>query len=520
MKQSITGGWRFVTLLTTALLCGALLGGCGGDQKPSASTGKTTTATATAAGDDTNETQESDETLGTGETGETSPGGQTDPAGPNKTSSGKTATKAGGKATSKVTSAKPTKAPSYDLKGRVFEMIGVNAPQESSLNYKEEVKFVKSLENKYHCTIKFTPGNWSDNYENFQRKTLAGQPYGDIVWLDSALVYPHLMVNNLAMPIDDYFDWDLPQWNKEHNESLKVGSKHYCITNSGYGVGTGVFFNKEIFKRLGVTTPYEYIKKNTWNWDNFLKTAKALTKDTNKDGKIDIWGLGAGGACPSAPLDFVYSNGGRITKMVNGKMTFALDTPEAIEGIQFAYDLMHTHNVCEPLSGTEEFGFWEKRWRAGTIGMFISASYSWESYKKDLKDYGVGFAYIPMGPKMKHYVNNLTPLGAYFMNKYTKDPAASAALLTDWCAKRPYAVDNKTYWESIVDDEDALKVVLDVPQYTVDDWYQSYNWVRQNVGWSTFGLTNKVSPQAFIASVKAAAQKDIDNTWKKIEDMD
>jgi multiple sugar transport system substrate-binding protein len=47
-----------------------------------------------------------------------------------------------------------------------------------------------------------------------------------------------------------------------------------------------VYYNKRLFDQYRVAYP-----KDGWTWDEFLKTAQALTRDTNGDGKPEVWGV-------------------------------------------------------------------------------------------------------------------------------------------------------------------------------------------------------------------------------------
>ncbi len=49
----------------------------------------------------------------------------------------------------------------------------------------------------------------------------------------------------------------------------------------------GIFFNKGLFDKFGVPYPPE----DEWTWDQFAETVKKLTKDTDGDGKTDVWGF-------------------------------------------------------------------------------------------------------------------------------------------------------------------------------------------------------------------------------------
>lgn len=498
-------------LLSLCLLLGGLAG-CG--SQPASSTapgGKTTSTAVSPTGGE--ETQAS----GGEETGDPSqPGTEATTPDGTKPSGGKTPTKAPTKAVSNQTGSNKK----INLGGRkvVIATWGNGyAPQKSSPTYKEEVALRKSLEDKYNFKFDyFAIEHWGAYDEAYIKKTMAGEVMGDICFRDVALALPSGALKGQMLELDGIFDFNNPIFGKKINDSFLVRGKHYvAFPGEGLGNGTGIYFNKQLFKKYGVKTPYEYIKEGTWNWDNFLKTAQALTRDTNGDGKNDIWGIGAGGVTRSGldPMSAVYSNGGRVTRTKNGKVTFALDEPAAIEGIQFAYDLQHKYNVVEPAGTDVEYGYWEKKWISGTIGMFCTEGYKITEFNKSMKNFGVGYAYLPKGPKAKDYVNATNPPVVMCMPPNVKNPKEVAQIMTELFAPQEWTLSQRQDFEMLYTDRDAVEVALGMSTRVVDDWYQNYTWLRDNVVWTDMGINAKTPPQTFINSVKQRAQKSIDDSW-------
>src|SRR5262245_51123814 len=84
-----------------------------------------------------------------------------------------------------------------------------------------------------------------------------------------------------------------------------------------------VYYNKKLFDQAGIAYP-----KAGWTWDDFVKTAQALTMDANGDGTIDQYGLGTEiEAIRLAP--FIWQNGGDLVDNAQAPKRLALDTPEA-----------------------------------------------------------------------------------------------------------------------------------------------------------------------------------------------
>ncbi len=93
-----------------------------------------------------------------------------------------------------------------------------------------------------------------------------------------------------------------------------------------------LYYNKEMFAKEGVEFPNE-----SWTWDDFLEAAKRLTKRDESGGIIQY------GAGPYPLFDLIWQNGGRVLSE-DGKRCL-LDSPEAIEAIQFKADLIRKYRV-------------------------------------------------------------------------------------------------------------------------------------------------------------------------------
>ena len=100
-----------------------------------------------------------------------------------------------------------------------------------------------------------------------------------------------------------------------------------------------VYYNKALFDAAGVDYPTP-----DWSWDDFLRTAKALTRDTDGDGQIDQYGLGTEASIfRLAP--FVWQAGGDLIDDPAAPTRLTLDTPEARAATQWFVDLQVEHRV-------------------------------------------------------------------------------------------------------------------------------------------------------------------------------
>jgi len=127
-----------------------------------------------------------------------------------------------------------------------------------------------------------------------------------------------------------------------------------------------VYWNEALFEDFGVTPPAP-----GWDWDTFLHTAKRMTRDTDGDGRIDVYGLGVPPELITlAP--FIWQNGGEVVdSLENPSRTVMLDEP-AIEAMRFFIELRRVHQVS-PTTAEAESEDLESRFSGGRLAMLVES---------------------------------------------------------------------------------------------------------------------------------------------------
>jgi multiple sugar transport system substrate-binding protein len=127
-----------------------------------------------------------------------------------------------------------------------------------------------------------------------------------------------------------------------------------------------IYYNKDIFDQAGVSYPAP-----DWTWDDFLSTAQALTKDLDKDGTTDQFGIGIEASLIRiAP--FVWQAGGDIVDDESNPTTLMLDTSEALYAGKFFMELQTVHHLA-PNAEQEASEDSESRFINGHLGMFFDS---------------------------------------------------------------------------------------------------------------------------------------------------
>jgi multiple sugar transport system substrate-binding protein len=178
-------------------------------------------------------------------------------------------------------------------------------------------------------------------------------------------------------------------------------------------------YNKDLFDAAGVRYP-----TNTWTWSDLLNAALKITRK-DKSG-VQNYGFYSLNSSQELWGDFVKENGGSF--LTPDLQHGALDTPEAMKGIQFAIDLIYKYKVSPTPQGVSSLPGYilsaGSPFLTGRLGMHFQGNYEMlllSSIKKFRWD-------VVMMPRLKKQ----TGLGwtqAWVMSANTPHPAEAWTLL-------------------------------------------------------------------------------------------
>ncbi|MDY7009998.1 MAG: sugar ABC transporter substrate-binding protein [Planctomycetota bacterium] len=193
---------------------------------------------------------------------------------------------------------------------------------------------------------------------------------------------------------DDYFPATL--------EAVTYKGKVYALPSTGSPVA--LIYNKDMFDRYNREHPdgpkLQYPSAK-WTWDDYRKAAVALTQDRDNNGRIDVYGASMGFHRNRFPM-FVWQSGGEVIS--TDKNRCLMDSPEAIRGIQFMYDMLWKYK-CAPTAQTQIEGATEQdesvRFKEQRIAMLLTTRYSYSKLLKEGKiitDFEWDIAPLPKNP--------------------------------------------------------------------------------------------------------------------------
>jgi multiple sugar transport system substrate-binding protein len=222
----------------------------------------------------------------------------------------------------------------------------------------------------------------------------------------------------------------------------------------GYPFGVDMDFiayDEELFDQAGVPYP-----RDDWTLDDFIRTAQRLTRDTDGDGEIDVWGFRGG-------LDFPPFGATLLTADQNRANVTA---PEMASFLRFNLDLVDRWKVSPRINIPEvERTDSILAFQAGKVAMIYSYTFFLPDLREKLAGRRWDIAPPPAGVRRAHWASSqgyciardsANPDAAWELMRYL---LTSDALLT--LGRRCYPV-NPRLWRRILADNRERPQRLDV----------------------------------------------------------
>ena len=202
-----------------------------------------------------------------------------------------------------------------------------------------------------------------DQYFQKLSVALASGSGVDVFDVDSPLVasYGH---QDVLLPLDEYVD--RKDWEDFLEQERQIASYNGKVLSVPWSSSSqAVFYNTDMLKDAGITPPSSPDKR--WTWAQLLEAARKLTKKA-PDGSTQVWGLVVEQADrPYQILPLLQSNGAQAISPDGSKTTGVLNSPEAVEALQFYGDLYGKHAVSPKKPIPDAFG-------RGQAAMFLANS--------------------------------------------------------------------------------------------------------------------------------------------------
>lgn len=259
--------------------------------------------------------------------------------------------------------------------------------------------------------ISETRTNWTDAPSQLMTSIMGGEA-PDLIMCNPPMLAQFRGINALADIGDRVSD--------EFLDNLLPSAKAIITTPDGKidglpqeGCNWALFYRKDLFEQAGLDP-----EKPPKTWDELVEYGKALTKDTNGDGKIDQWGFGWPVQAENANdywINFMQQAGAEITVYESGKWVSKLTEPEAVRGTQFMVDLVQKEKITPSSVVDMDWEGVTNAFVAGEVAMMHNGAWVVGSVKEKGPELGDkwGTAVLfsgPGGPAYRGYPNtfNLT----------------------------------------------------------------------------------------------------------------
>lgn len=195
-----------------------------------------------------------------------------------------------------------------------------------------------------------------------------------------------IFINNLYLPIyanagvleplniDSKNIFDTSSFYEKSLSALSFNDKVYAIPRDISNLV--IYYNKDIFDKYNVSYPNKY-----WKFDDFLKLAQKLTKDTDNDGKTDLWGVSFEENLLFY-LPYLMSEGGGV--LSDDLKTLIIDSPKSQKGLNFYSDLRNKYHVA-PTKAESASATMAQLFLQGKLAMQLSGRWLVPKYREEAK---------------------------------------------------------------------------------------------------------------------------------------
>lgn len=152
-----------------------------------------------------------------------------------------------------------------------------------------------------------------------------------------------------------------------------------------------VYCNVDLFEAAGVALP-----DSAWTWQDFLRIARALTRDVDRDGRAETFGTLVRRAF-YLWQPWVWATGGDVLGPEGDRATGYLNAPETERAIEFLTDLVTEHGVVPRVDVyRQQQGIERSFFLTGRIGMVMSGHWWLPTIRRYIDEGKVRVAVRPL----------------------------------------------------------------------------------------------------------------------------
>lgn len=275
----------------------------------------------------------------------------------------------------------------------------------------------EEVEEAYNCEIKII--NLYGSPETIQPLIMAKKKIADVIEMSANMWLPNSQAGYLTAWSDiKGININDDRWIDAYTGLSTYKGKVWGLQfTRPPEVRACVFFNKTLLKANGVNPDslYDLVNQKKWDFNKLKEYAIACTKDTNKDGKIDTYGIT--GDPGSLATYLTAANGGRLVTLQNNRAVASFSSQNCLNALNFVNDLVNTSKVYYTVDQMWSQNTWNDNKTNYTKDVFLAGKAAFlfgESYvgnqviKPNAKNLDYGMLPIPIGPNGSGYVSPST----------------------------------------------------------------------------------------------------------------
>ncbi|MBB6671292.1 ABC transporter substrate-binding protein [Cohnella nanjingensis] len=252
-------------------------------------------------------------------------------------------------------------------------------------------KIITNFQAKYpHIKLDIEETPWADFVTKIVTR-IAGNNAPDL-WLQENAVVLGYGKRGVAENLEPYITRDLKT--DEYVSALTSAELDGKIYGIPHGINPGALaFNKRIFEDNNVPLPTD-----DWTFNDMIEAAKKLTKDTNGDGKPDIFGFQTGNNITLGWLPWMRAYGGSALDATLTKSNFT--DPKSIQGLTAWADTINKLKISPTREAANTGKFFENGKAAMTFFQYATQV----SLNKNKPDLDWDTVMMPKGMDGKRFV--------------------------------------------------------------------------------------------------------------------
>lgn len=305
----------------------------------------------------------------------------------------------GGEPTAEPGGSEATPQPTLDLGGRAVRwscwwLIEEPDPTKNEYSKLESERRQKLYaDNKF--SIQYIEFAWDDYISTLSTNAMAGTPATDIAELSPGWMYPGLIGSGALYAWNDsaYLNPEDEKWCDSVTDGATYKGQVYGSFAYPYYPRAIIFWNQTMFEKNGLTSVYDLMENDTWNWETFSDYCETLTQDFDKDGTPDQYAFAGDGF----ENQIIFNNAGEtISINDDGSVSFKMTNPNTIAALQYFTDLVGK-SYQMPAPAGASWDWYVTEFNNGTLGMIDFGYYQASSFMETMED-SFGLCYAPKGP--------------------------------------------------------------------------------------------------------------------------